>query len=1105
MKIIAIYPGRFQPFGPHHAQAFKWLQQQFGTSNTYIVTSDKVEPLKSPLNFEEKRVMMIRAGVPSSQIVKVKNPYRSEELTKKFDPDSTALVFMYGEKDAGRLSYTKKDGSPGYFQKYPGKDKLEPLSKHGYVVVAPNVSIDIPGFGEMSGTKLRQFIPQSSPQEFKKLFGWYDEKIHQFLAQKFGALTEASRIAGNQAVDDGPRFFYGDVESYKSSVNDPAKKPYEWEVANWILGDITTLEKFATEWPNGPVPTVSFFPTGVPGDDNQGTSYYKDLKGHPAFKAWIQFAKKLANRDGFYITDELGANYAINEMAISESTMFNNWKRSSKADLAKEFKIEYLMKSIRKRGYFNDVSEFIDAYNKGSVETITHSEDKHIRNRSRTNTKRELLSLIKTYASYPEFRNEESLEKLYQAFLENKPMTMPIIIDDNGTRTIFSGNTRMDVAFQTGINPQVVVIKVNSNSQTEQTIQEAKQVGDIYHFTRIRSFIKILKEDFLKASSMSNAMKLLRLPWYYGISTTRAANFNQRSKGRAIGGIEIRLKLDGDKMSNQYQSTAWDDTTAGRYVYKSRRAEYGDEMEELWYGKKIERQHGIKNISKYIKAIDFTKEGMDVLRTNAIVQDLLADMMADKDMGIRLKTSSTVPMHNWTQAHKEKFLMLFFETLPELIQAWLPGVEVTYQGKPAESYKYKPRVGEKEMAAIEESVMLTEGGAFGHMAHPFDDTELTFKDLSELIERALGGHLGIEGGVQEKTDGQNLMVTYQNGKVKAARNKSTIKAPMDIDAVASKFAGRGDLEQAFVGAMKDLESALHKIGDDKLNVIFKNGMRFLNIEIIYPGTKNVIDYGQDAYLVFLGMVEFDESGKMVRNMPKEASRLQSIIDKINASQQDTFSIIAPKILDIAKDADFDEKVPYFKRKLAQIISDAGIRANSTIGDYYESKFRKRINEVFPDIPDNVKEQFIQRWVYGDKSVTMTKSYLGDIYPKFKEYETSQLKDDFKEFQWPLESIFLELGVEVMSNITDFLASSPDKTIQSIRASLANLIKQVRGSKDPSVLKAFRANLEKIKQLGGFDKIIPAEGIVFNFKGRLMKLTGTFAPINQLLGLFRYSR
>jgi len=49
-RIIAVYPGRFQPFGPHHAKAFNWLQDQFGAENAYIVTSDKVKPPKSPLS-----------------------------------------------------------------------------------------------------------------------------------------------------------------------------------------------------------------------------------------------------------------------------------------------------------------------------------------------------------------------------------------------------------------------------------------------------------------------------------------------------------------------------------------------------------------------------------------------------------------------------------------------------------------------------------------------------------------------------------------------------------------------------------------------------------------------------------------------------------------------------------------------------------------------------------------------------------------------------------------------------------------------------------------------------------------------------------------------
>ena len=50
----------------------------------------------------------------------------------------------------------------------------------------------------------------------------------------------------------------------------------------------------------------------------------------------------------------------------------------------------------------------------------------------------------------------------------------------------------------------------------------------------------------------------------------------------------------------------------------------------------------------------------------------------------------------------------------------------------------------------------------------------------------------------------------------------------------------------------------------------------------------------------------------------------------------------------------------------------------------------------------------------------------------------------------------------------------------------------------------RKDIEEIKKriedLGGFEKLVPTEGIVFVYKGKTYKLTGLFAPINQLLGI-----
>ena len=64
------------------------------------------------------------------------------------------------------------------------------------------------------------------------------------------------------------------------------------------------------------------------------------------------------------------------------------------------------------------------------------------------------------------------------------------------------------------------------------------------------------------------------------------------------------------------------------------------------------------------------------------------------------------------------------------------------------------------------------GGAAGHMSHPFDDKDLTFKDLKKIIERTFDGELDCEDGVTEKLDGQNLMVSVSEKKLKKNEKKT---------------------------------------------------------------------------------------------------------------------------------------------------------------------------------------------------------------------------------------------------------------------------------------------------------------------------------------------
>lgn len=178
MKIICIYPGRFQPFGPHHFKSYKWLCEVFGLENVFIATSNVVNE-NSPLTFEEKVKCMQMYNLNPNMIVQVRNPYKSEEITSRFNPNETAVIFAYGEKDFGRIKF-----NGGYFKEYYGQKNLQPLNQCGYAVSMPDANLKFNGH-EINGSYLRQVLPLCKAEEFRQIMGYYDEGIHFLFKKKF--------------------------------------------------------------------------------------------------------------------------------------------------------------------------------------------------------------------------------------------------------------------------------------------------------------------------------------------------------------------------------------------------------------------------------------------------------------------------------------------------------------------------------------------------------------------------------------------------------------------------------------------------------------------------------------------------------------------------------------------------------------------------------------------------------------------------------------------------------------------------------------------------------------------------------------------------------
>jgi len=152
------------------------------------------------MNFKEKARHIVKMGIPKSRIYLEPVPYIANNLLKKFDPETTAVIYIFGTKDAGRLiSGTKKNGELTYYQDYnKNKNNLEGYEKHGYILTAPHTSIKISG-KEVSGTVMRELLgsPKYSINReklFKQAFGYFDKGIFNMMHNKFKSVFQESII-----------------------------------------------------------------------------------------------------------------------------------------------------------------------------------------------------------------------------------------------------------------------------------------------------------------------------------------------------------------------------------------------------------------------------------------------------------------------------------------------------------------------------------------------------------------------------------------------------------------------------------------------------------------------------------------------------------------------------------------------------------------------------------------------------------------------------------------------------------------------------------------------------------------------------------------------
>ena len=407
--------------------------------------------------------------------------------------------------------------------------------------------------------------------------------------------------------------------------------------------------------------------------------------------------------------------------------------------------------------------------------------------------------------------------------------------------------------------------------------------------------------------------------------------------------------------------------------------------------------------------------------------------------------------------------------------------------------------------SVNESILL-EGGAYGHMNHPFDiEMNLTFGDLKQIVVRALNGDLEL---AREKTDGQALAISWVNGRLVAARNKSHLKnkgeGAMTIGQVASNFANRGALTDAYTFAMKDLSAAVSALSEPQKKKIFKDGACFMNLEVIYPKNANVIPYGQNL-LVFHGTFEYDESGEVIGENQQAASILAGMIKQVNKHVQSTYTIQGPPMLSLPKSEELTKKQGKYISMINKLQSEYKLSDSAGVADYHQAYWTDLVNKNAKGLDAQQKIGLVKRWAFGDKGFRIAE--IQDA--KIKAWADNMDKKDqakiSKENIMKFEEIFLGVGADVLAFVQSVLTANPSDATKKMRAELGSAIKSLKATGTASQLDKLKIELQRLNSLGGFNKIVPNEGLVFVYNGNTYKLTGAFAPLNQILGIFKFSR
>ena len=433
------------------------------------------------------------------------------------------------------------------------------------------------------------------------------------------------------------------------------------------------------------------------------------------------------------------------------------------------------------------------------------------------------------------------------------------------------------------------------------------------------------------------------------------------------------------------------------------------------------------------------------------------------------------------------------------------------------SFRRKGMILKEVYSYMFKKKIISEGGLAGHMMHPYEALDMTPRQIIEKIKE-----YSTSQEIIEKVDGQNLFFTIEeDGTLMFARNKQD----MTHDDLVRKFSGH-PAELPFIEGGNAIKQGVNQwltsagdAGEMEIREIFYpdgETKSFINFEIMHPDKPNQIVY-DEKYIVFHSIVDFI-NGREASYSTNKGERLAKLIRLMDSGVSASgFTLASNRTVNLNQLSNV--QIEEYVNRIKEVTRQLGISEEEFLGDGIEKQIKFEIEREGIDISDEAASLIYDFAIYG-KTKSGKKIKSKDFTSMMPKEDASKLRSigltssakalkKAHKVIMPFKEIFVDLGIDLLQDVKSAYMSEETNQINinllkdKLQTAVDDLITYMKENSDdmwepevhrlmPHVNKVIDKDINLIVSTA-------VEGGVYDYQGDLLKVTGGFAPMNQILG------